>query len=344
MILPNKKEITPMSLPININVDITDKVSIPGALHLACSVYLPDPANLPDCPTVIFAVPGGGYTRHYYDLQLPGHEHYSEAQYHRQRGTVFISCDHLGVGESSVPDPTRITFEVLAAAYAATVTELVGRIKNGTIAPLFPAVENPTVIGIGQSMGGCVTILTQGQHAVFDAIVPMGYSAIHTVMPQRTAEDRQRAIEARFAPRDTRLETLSVEESSRSIADYVYPFHWEDVPRDILDADMAGGYPIRTNPPPWGSATIPPCATLMMGPGVVSAEAHAVRVPVLVVSGERDTVPNPHAEPTAFPTSEDVSVFVVPRMAHMHNFASTRQVLWQRTHDWSRMIANAQQG
>jgi len=205
-------------------------------------------------------------------------------------------------------------------------------------------VENPTVIGIGQSMGGCVTILTQGQHAVFDAIVPMGYSAIHTVMPQRTAEDRQRAIEARFAPRDTRLETLSVEESSRSIADYVYPFHWEDVPRDILDADMAGGYPIRTNPPPWGSATIPPCATLMMGPGVVSAEAHAVRVPVLVVSGERDTVPNPHAEPTAFPTSEDVSVFVVPRMAHMHNFASTRQVLWQRTHDWSRMIANAQQG
>lgn len=119
-----------MSLPININVDITDKVSIPGALHLACSVYLPDPANLPDCPTVIFAVPGGGYTRHYYDLQLPGHEHYSEAQYHRQRGTVFISCDHLGVGESSVPDPTLITFEVLAAAYAATVTELVGRIKK----------------------------------------------------------------------------------------------------------------------------------------------------------------------------------------------------------------------
>lgn len=329
-----------MSAPINMHIDITGKVSIPGPLYLACSVYLPEPEDLTDHPVVIFAVPGGGYSRHYYDLHFAGHEDYSEAQYHRQNGIIFIACDHLGVGESSLPDPTLITFEVLAAAYAATVTDLVSRIREGAIDPQFPAVENPTIVGIGQSMGGCVTILTQGQHAVFDAIVPMGYSAIHTVMPQRTEGDRQRAIEARTAPRHTQLDTISLEESSRSIADYVYPFHWEDVPREIIDADMGGGYPIRTSPPHWGSATIPPCATLMMTQGVVSAEASAVTVPVLVISGERDTVPAPHAEPSAFTASNDVSLFVVPNMAHMHNFASSRQRLWQRTHAWSRMIAS----
>ena len=29
-------------------------------------------------------------------------------------------------------------------------------------------------------------------------------------------------------------------------------------------------------------------------------------------------------------SSRDVSVFVVERMAHMHNFAQTREMLWQR--------------
>src|SRR2546427_469009 len=39
-------------------------------------------------------------------------------------------------------------------------------------------------IGIGQSMGGCLTVVMQGRHATFDAIAPLGYSAIHTVLPQ----------------------------------------------------------------------------------------------------------------------------------------------------------------
>jgi hypothetical protein len=29
-------------------------------------------------------------------------------------------------------------------------------------------------------------------------------------------------------------------------------------------------------------------------------------------------------------------------MAHMHNFASTREILWRRLNDWSRMVAAAQ--
>jgi pimeloyl-ACP methyl ester carboxylesterase len=171
----------------------------------------------------------------------------------------------------------------------------------------------------------------------------MGYSAIHTVLPQRTDADRLRGIQGhgRTAGRSSDPTRLSLLESSRSTADFVYPFHWEDVPRDILDADMAGGYPIRKTAPPWGSLTIPNCVIAMMSPGFVADEAAAIDVPVLLAMGERDTVPTPLDEPAAFRRASDVSVFVVPQMAHMHNFASTRKRLWERFHDWSRMVARA---
>jgi alpha-beta hydrolase superfamily lysophospholipase len=68
----------------------------------------------------------------------------------------------------------------------------------------------------------------------------------------------------------------------------------------------------------------------MMTPGAVAAEAAAIEVPVLVGCGERDTVPDPWMEPSAYRGSRDVAVFVVERMAHMHNFARTREHLWER--------------
>ncbi len=80
---------------------------------------------------------------------------------------------------------------------------------------------------------------------------------------------------------------------------------------------------------PWGSASVPACAVTMMTPGSVAAEAAAIDVPVLVACGERDVVPSPAAERSAYPNSPDVRVVVVPGMAHMHNFARTRTVVWQ---------------
>ena len=128
-------------------------------------------------------------------------------------------------------------------------------------------------------------------------------------------------------------------EASLHVADFVYPFHWEDVPKDILDADMSGGYPLRKTSPPFGSLTVPTCALQMMAPGCVAREAAAIEVPVLIGMGERDVCPDAHAEPSAYKRSRDISLYVVPRMAHMHNFASTRRTLWERLVGWSRVIA-----
>jgi pimeloyl-ACP methyl ester carboxylesterase len=140
------------------------------------------------------------------------------------------------------------------------------------------------------------------------------------------------------------LRNMSVADSSTHIEDFVYPFHWEDVPKDILAADMAGGYPLRKTVPPFGSATVPTCALQMMAPGCVAEEAAAITVPVLIGVGERDVCPTPLAEPTAYSSARDVSVYIVPGMAHMHNFATTRHLLWDRLVAWSRLAVTASSG
>lgn len=84
----------------------------------------------------------------------------------------------------------------------------------------------------------------------------------------------------------------------------------------------------------------------MLAPGTVATEAAAITSPVLIAVGERDVVPDPWLEPKAFKSSTDITIFVSPRMAHMHNFASTRELLWERIHAWGAGVAQlrARQG
>ena len=311
-----------------------------GPLHLAASVYLPDAATIGNPPIVMFAIPGGGYSRGYFDMHFAGHSGYSQAEHHVARGIVFVAVDPFGVGDSSLGDSAKISFASLASTYDRAVRQVMDRLRAGTLTAGLPALPRAITVGIGQSMGGCISILAQGRHMTFDALATLGFSALHTVLPQRTDAARRQGIAAHDYGRAPVLTATTIAESSAKVPDFVYPFHWEDVPGDILAADMEGGYPLRNTVPPFGSATIPRCAVLMMTPGIVKADAAAIKVPVLVGVGERDTCPDPHAEPAAFPASMDVSVYVVPRMAHMHNFGGTRRRLWDRLVAWSAAVAH----
>jgi pimeloyl-ACP methyl ester carboxylesterase len=324
---------------IELQVDVSASVPLPGPLHIAASAFLPDPAKVTAPPVAMFAFPGGGYTRGYFDINVPGHDGYSEAEHHTERGIIFIAADHLGVGDSSIPDLAAISLEMLGAANDAAVRKICSQLAEGSLSPDFPAQRNLVRIGIGQSMGGCITIAMQGRLRTYDAIAPLGFSAIHTVLPQRTQAARRRGMATYTLFRNHDLRELAAAPGDTAHIDFVYPFHWEDVPKDILDADMKGGYPIRQSAPSWGSVTMPVCARLMMTPRYVAQEAAAIDVPVLIGAGERDVVPDPHAEPGAFESSPDVSLYVVPGMAHMHNFATTRRLLWDRIADWSIMVA-----
>ena len=324
---------------IELRINVSASVDLPGPLEIAATAYLPDPARLTTPAIVIFAVPGGGYSRGYFDMHFAGHAGYSEAEYHTARGAIFIACDHLGVGDSTIAHLDRITLEHMGDSYALAVRIMSERLQQGTLSAGFPKLERFTKIGIGQSLGGMATIIAQGRNHVFDGIAPLGYSAIHTQLPQPTEAARLAAVKVHSLARDADMSKHSIAESSAQVMDFKYPFHWEDVPADILDADMKGGYPIRTTCPPFGSATMPTCSLLGMTPGVVAKEAAAIKSPVLIAVGERDVCPDPRAEPAAYRTAMDISLFIVPHMAHMHNFATTRALLWERTFAWASRVA-----
>ena len=70
-------------------------------------------------------------------------------------------------------------------------------------------------------------------------------------------------------------------------------------------------------------------------PGFVERYAAAVTVPVFLGLGAaRDVSPAPHTEPANYPGSSDVTLYLVARSGHCHNFASQRRALWDRIAGW----------
>ena len=114
-------------------IDISGKTELEGDLRTAALICLPAPDTLQERPVVAFCWPGGGYSRGYFDIRLRGLDGYSQAEHHAERGVIVVGCDHLGVGESSEPDRTRVTYENVAAANRATVDEVLRLLAEGAL-------------------------------------------------------------------------------------------------------------------------------------------------------------------------------------------------------------------
>jgi len=315
----------------DLQVDVTGDTDLAGELHTAVTVCVPD--HIDGASTVLFGFPGGGFGRKYYNIdKLPG---YSQAEFHCAAGMIFVACDHLGVGESSQPDTFDLTYENLAAANHATADHVLLALRKGSLHPDLAPIDISKTVAMGQSMGGCLLTVQQGNHRTFDGVAFLGWSGIFTNFPSASGE---RIIYAAMPPRGTDLRAVAGEVLgvvAPTPEQFRYCFHWPDEEDQLVEADLASYVPFSDvargdENTPWGSATVPACAVTMMTEGSVAGEAAAVDVPVLCASGERDVVPDPWSEPTAYRNSRDVSVFVVPRMAHMHNFSHNRQLLWSR--------------
>jgi alpha-beta hydrolase superfamily lysophospholipase len=298
--------------------------------EIAATVHLPATESLVDRPPVFVGMPGAGYSRQYYDLPEPG---YSEAEYHVARGTVVVALDHLGVGDSSIPPLEVTTLATVAAANHAAVAEIVDRLRHGTLSagrgPITPA----AVIGAGQSMGGFILAAMQAYHRSFDGVAMLGSSMAATQLPRRP-DAPEIVIPAGATPDEAAMIVLGA-------TDWRWAFHWDDVLPSLVDADLAGGLPIRQTAPIWGSVTTPGLVNALVLPGVVAAEVAQIDVPVLLARGERDVCAPPIEELAAFTGVTDIASFVAPRMAHMHNFAGTRQQFWNRIDAFITQVATA---
>lgn len=348
-----------MTLPLDLVIDVTDAVSLGEPAAVALTVHLPDPASLPGQPVACFAKPGGGYGRGYYTIDLPGpgHGRGSQAAWHAARGWIFVSVDHLGVGASTTGhEPERLTYTVVAAASQAAEQEVLRRLATGTLADGFPAVVDLLRLGVGQSMGGCLTVVQQGRYDCYDGIGVLGYSAVHTHPP--TAPGLA-PITAAWIPRDALpsegivVNTAALASATSQLAPEEpdlgpvmgWAFFYDDVDPALVEQDLRQ-FPTRGGDvPPWASATIPLVVSLWcLAPGAIAPEAAGVTVPVLVAMGERDVIADPRGEPRAYLAAASVDLFICPRMGHMHNFAGTRELLWDRIATWADWVSAAKRG
>jgi hypothetical protein len=340
---------------IDLAIDVTGAAGLGEPARVAFTVHLPD--VLPDNPVICFAKPGGGYSRGYYTCDLPGPANGAQAVWHAERGWIFVSVDHLGVGASSLHAPEKLTYTVLAASAHAAEAEVLRRLAEGTLDPAFPKVAAPLKLGIGQSMGGCMTIIQQGRYHGYDGIGVLGYSAVHTHPPTRPGTA---PIVAPWLPRDTLLsQPLTILNQTVLFAALAagageapgqrmaWGFHYDDVDPEIVAADLAhfnrgihnAAGQEGFEAPPWSSLTTPGAvAQSCLTPGAVAPEAAAVTSPVLVAMGERDVIADPRGELRAYLSAKSVDFFICPRMGHMHNFAGTRELFWRRIEAWAEWV------
>jgi pimeloyl-ACP methyl ester carboxylesterase len=148
----------------------------------------------------------------------------------------------------------------------------------------------------------------QDAYRTFDGVAVLGSSLIGTTIPARPGVPS---------------------------TDWGWAFHWQEDPGPpelaaLIAADVAAGLPTRHTAPEWASLTYPGFIPASVLPGAVAGEAARIDVPVLLATGERDVCHPPAEEVAALKAATDISVLVVPRMAHMHNFAATRALLWDR--------------
>jgi pimeloyl-ACP methyl ester carboxylesterase len=305
-----------------VRIDVSDAVGTGEHLEVVARVMLPQDSSGPR--TAVFGYPGGAYNRHYYDLEIPGRDGYSQARYHIGHGRVFVACDHLAVGDSDTPSRS-LDYPDVARANMHAAGEIRRRLESGQLAAGVPPVELQAVAALGQSFGGFLLILGQGAEPTFDGVAILGYSALHTRTPW---------------PDNLTLEDVRALRGGNGLQHPMTPwFHYDDVPAEIVEADMTkelgtlGSKAAWSTPLNPGGTAIKP-AHNPREPGVVAAEAARIDVPVLIGCGEVDVVPEARAEPAAYPASPHITTIVVPRMAHMHNFASTRRALWDAVEDW----------
>jgi hypothetical protein len=312
---------------VEVEVDVSAAVPGDESLRTAATVVLPDEGELGASPVVFFGFPGGGYNRHYYDLQLEGHDGYSQAEHHASDGAIFVCCDHLAVGDSDVPT-APLDFEAVGRANAATAQEILGRLERGGLHAALPPVRRSAAVGLGQSFGGFVLTIGQANDPVFDGVAMLGWSGIETLPPWPADLDIAEILSGGAGD--------GMDHPMRAV------FHSDAEPEELVRRDMTRSGAMGS-PEAWGTANGPggPAVTGTrgpLGPGVVAAEAAAIAQPVFVGCGEIDVVGDPWSEPTAYRGSRDVTVAVYERMAHMHNFAPTRALLWDRLAAWARGI------
>ena len=113
----------------------------------------------------------------YWDMHIAGYPGYSFAEHVTAHGFAVVGADRLGVGASSKPaDGDEVDFDTMSAAAASFVEQVRASLADGS--PEFGGTPLPEIriIGVGHSLGACLTVVTQARHRCYDAVAVLGFT------------------------------------------------------------------------------------------------------------------------------------------------------------------------
>lgn len=310
---------------VPLTFDVTAGVGTGEQLTQAAWAFLPDrPA---DARAVLLCLAGGTYDKHYWHIDIDGHRGYSFGQHLADSGFIVIAVDHLGIGASSDPVASGpLGLRLLAAGDAEVARQVRNRLSRGTLLDGVPPTDAP-LVGVGHSMGACLTTMVQATAHPYDAVVLLGYGVQITNVYEKTSDAAE--LEQRIQQTiEASCQLTGAEPTdSHTVAprDYLADlFYAGEVPREVVDADTA----VQSRVPLRAAAEV-------TTPGFVEDYTSSVDVPVFLAFGATtDVSPNPYAEPANYSAAPDVTLHLVPKSGHCHNFASHRTLLWDRIAAW----------
>lgn len=313
----------------SLTFDVTGAVESDEQLTQAAWLFMPErPA---DARGVMLCLAGGTYDKHYWHIEVDGYPGYSFAEHLAGSEFVVIAVDHLAIGESA--DPTAlgpVGLQLLARGDAEVARQVRGRLRRGELHKDLPPMNAP-LIGVGHSMGACLTTMVQATTHLYDAVVLLGYGVQITNVYHDTPDAAE--LEERI---QQTIETACQLSGAKPTDAHLYApraylaglFYAGEVPQDVIDADTA----VQSRTPLRAAAEV-------TTPGMVERYAPQVDVPIFLGFGAaQDVSPNPYVEPASYTGSLDVTLHLVPGSGHCHNFASHRTQLWDRIARWSSTV------
>lgn len=312
-------------VPVSLTFDVTAGVGSDEELAQEAWLFLPEcPA---DARGVLLCLAGGTYDKHYWHVDIDGHPGYSFGEHLAASGFIVIAVDHLGIGESTDPIASGpLGLELLAKGDVEVARQVRERLRRGELHDEVPPTA-AALIGVGHSMGACLTTMVQATAHLYDAVVLLGYGVQITNVYEDTADaaDLEQRIQQTIELSCQLTGAKPTDSHTFAPRSYLADlFYAGEVPQEVVDADTAvqSRVPVRAV----GEVTTP---------GIVEQYAPQVDVPVFLAFGAAlDVSPNPHAEPANYIGSPDVTLHLVPNSGHCHNFASHRAELWDRIAQW----------
>jgi alpha-beta hydrolase superfamily lysophospholipase len=315
--------------PVSLTFDVTEAVGTGERLTQEAWAFLPErPA---DADAALLCLAGGTYDKHYWHLEIDGHPGYSFGEHLAGAGFIVIAADHLGIGASTDPVASgSLGLQLLAAGDADVARQVREGLSHGTLLDGVPPTAAP-LAGVGHSMGACLTTMVQASSHAYDAVALLGYGVQVTNVYEDTSDAAE--LEQRIQQTIEAACQLTGADpgDSHTIAprDYLANlFYAGEVPQAVVDADTAtqSRVPVRA-------------AAEVTTPGFVEHYTGTVDVPVFLAFGAAtDVSPNPHAEPANYTCSPDITLLLVPKSGHCHNFSSHRAQLWNRIAEWVRIV------